>query len=95
MDDFSSRKTGYPHDSADVIPASPAPEGGEGWVVTLPSPLRLLQESLPHFWNSRGVKWIRLSRQTIQVWRPGVSITVTGICCCFSQPVKARLGVMR
>src|SRR5882757_3347250 len=41
MDEFSSRKTGYPHDSADVKPGSPGTgrgEGGGGHVTQPTSP---------------------------------------------------------
>lgn len=39
-----------------------------------------------HFpWNNRGAKLVRLRRQTIQVWRPGVSIGVNAISFDFSQ----------
>ncbi len=46
-------------------------------------------------WKSSGVKWIRLSRQTSQVCRPGVSIGVTGISFVLRKAISLRLGSMR
>ena len=45
--------------------------------------------------NSRGVKAIRLRRQTIQVWAPGVSMSVKAMFFDFSQVLNLRLSSMR
>src|SRR5215472_13727987 len=47
------------------------------------------------FPNSSGVNAIRLRRQTIQVWAPGVSTSVKAMFCDFSHDLNLRLSSMR
>ena len=71
----------------DITGGPPVPEG-EGWVVTLPTSAHSLLEE----------QWCEVD-QVVAPDHPGiptrVSITVTEICCCFSQAVKAPVDVMR
>ena len=43
-------------------------------------------------WNSNGAKWIRLSRQTSQVCRPGISIGVTGMFLSLKEGDEPTVG---
>src|SRR5271157_112549 len=47
------------------------------------------------FWNKREAKLARLRRQTIQVWAPGVSISVCWIAFDLSQSRNLRFMSMR